>query len=246
MLEEATKCSRIFMHSGKQYVCLMRLHEKRSEEEIRNALNFFTGDIYQVPPIRASVSRRVRIRTIYRVELLEIDGKDVLFIIDCSAGTYIRKYCYDIGLYLGCGAHMQELRRTRVGSLTEDEAATLPEIYKAYIEWKENKEEKYIREIVKPIEYSLKIIPKVYVLDSAVDAICHGASVAVGGISMLENNINKGDMVAILTLKGELIALGNALMTTNEILEKSSGLAIKTDRVIMKPNTYPRLWKKKH
>ncbi len=246
MLEEATKCSMVFMHSGKQYVCLMRLHEKRSEEEIRNAFKFFTGDIYQVPPIRASVSRRVRIRTIYRVEILEIDGKDVLFIIDCSAGTYIRKYCYDIGLYLGCGAHMQELRRTRAGPLTEEEAVTLPEIYKAYIEWKENKEEKYIREIVKPVEYALKLTPKIYVLDSAVDAICHGASVAVGGIAMLESNISKEEIVAILTLKGELIALGKALMTSNEIFEKSSGIAIKTIRVIMKPNTYPPLWKKKH
>lgn len=41
--------------------------------------------------------------------------------IGCEAGTYIRKYCHDIGQALGCGAHMAELRRTRVADFKEDE-----------------------------------------------------------------------------------------------------------------------------
>ena len=56
-------------------------------------------------------------------------------------------------------------------------------------------------------------------------------------------NIQKNDIVAIETLKGELVASGNSLLTSNEILEADSGFAVNTSKVFMKPDTYPRFWK---
>jgi H/ACA ribonucleoprotein complex subunit 4 len=81
------------------------------------------------------------------------------------------------------------------------------------------------------------------VRDSAVDALCHGADLAVPGISKLDADINIKDLVAIFTLKDELIGLGKAAMDTKAMLIEDSGIAINTKRVIMKPGTYPKMWK---
>jgi len=244
-LEDASKLAGVLMRSGKEYVCLMRLHRDVEEKELRNALDFFTGEIYQVPPIKSSVARQPRIRTVYRVRLLEKQGKDVLFIIACSGGTYVRKYCHDVGVYMGCGAHMQELRRTRSGPFVENESVTLMDLYSAMKSWKEEGSEDEIRRVVKPAEKALELTGKIYVLDSAVDAICHGASVAVNGISMLSTDILPGELVAVLSLKNEAVALGKALMKTEDVLRSDRGLAAKTERVLMRRGTYPALWRQR-
>ena len=77
----------------------MRLHSDVPEERVREVLDEFQGKIYQRPPARASVKRRVRIRKVYYLDVLEIDGRDVLFRIGCQAGTYIRKICHDAVSY---------------------------------------------------------------------------------------------------------------------------------------------------
>lgn len=235
------------MGAGKEYVCLMRLHEKVEEDRLKEALSMFTGDIYQVPPVRSAISRKLRIRTVYRVDLIEVEGKDVLLKIACSGGTYIRKYCYDIGLFLGVGAHMQELRRIRVGPFSEKESFTLHEVYRAFKVLNEGGDEKDVRKVVKPVEYALSSLPKVYMLDSAVGSICNGADLAVTGIAKLSEGIRRGDLVTMLTLKGEIVALGKALMTSEDMMEKESGIAVDVERVIMEKGLYPSIWKgKKH
>jgi H/ACA ribonucleoprotein complex subunit 4 len=244
LLEDSTKCARAIMQTGKEYICLMRLHGEVSDEKLLDAIKLFTGQIYQIPPVRSSVARKPRIRTIYSAEIIERSGRDVLLRIACSGGTYIRKYCYDVGLYLGCGAHMQELRRTRAGPYDEGRSVTLLDVYEAVKLYKENGEERTLRGVVQPVETAVKFLPKVYVLDSAVDAICHGADLAVAGISKLDEGIKRGDEIAIMTLKGELVALGRAQMSTEEILDSTKGIAVDIDRVIMNRGTYPSVWKK--
>ncbi|MEM4340142.1 MAG: PUA domain-containing protein, partial [Candidatus Nitrosocaldus sp.] len=59
----------------------------------------------------------------------------------------------------------------------------------------------------------------------------------------LSRDIRKGDLVGIYTLKGELVALAEAMMSTDEIAEADKGIAFTLKRVIMKPNTYPKAWK---
>ncbi len=243
LINDATKCAGVVMKGGKEYVCVMRLHDDIPEESLEEALRFFTGEIYQVPPVRSSVSRTIRKRTIYRIEVIERDGRNVLCKVACSGGTYIRKLCHDMGLYLKCGAHMQELRRTRAGPFSEEESFTLLDLYAALKEYRESGSEERLREILKPIEEAVKYIPKVYLLDTAVDAVCHGANLAVGGISKVENTVRKNEAVAMMTLKGELIALGRSRMDAYETMEKDRGMAVDTERVIMQRGTYPPIWK---
>jgi len=222
----------------------MRLHGDVDDERLMEVIKEFEGPIYQRPPLRSAVKRAVRIRRIYKIEVLEREGRNVLLRVWCEAGTYMRKLCHDIGEVLGVGAHMQELRRTRVGSFSEDKhLATLHDLVDAYYFWREEGIEDYIRKVVLPVEYAVRHLPKVVIRDSAVDAICHGAYLAVPGILRVESPIKVGDTVAIFTLKGELVAIGRAKMRSEQMVSAMRGIAVETKHVIMRPGTYPPMWR---
>jgi len=246
LIEESTKLVKILQESEKEYIALMRLHEYVKKDEIEKVLNMFVGKIYQKPPLKSAVKKRVRIKEIYKIEILEIDKKDVLFKVRTEAGTYIRKLCRDVGEILGCGAHMQELRRIRTGCFDENACYTLQDLLDAYIFWKEENEEKYLRKIIQPLEIAILNIPKIIIKDSAVDAICHGANLTAKGVHYIEKSVKKGSIVALLTLKNELVALGKALADAEEILKMKRGFVVNSERVIMKRGTYPPMWKSKH
>jgi len=243
-LEDATKLVQVFLLSGKQYVCLMQLHGDTPESRISSVLEEFKGSIYQRPPLRASVKREIRKRRIYDIAILEVDGRRVLFRVDCQAGTYVRKLCSDMGEVLGFGAHMRELRRTRAGPFLEEKSVTMHELLNAYLDMKENGAESRLRQAVRPMEDALEYMPKICIRDSAVDAICHGADLAIPGIVRLSSGIKEGTIVALLSLKGEAVALARALVSSQHMIEQNRGIAAKTVRVIMPPGTYPQMWRK--
>lgn len=246
MLGDATKAVDALLVAGKEYVCLMKLHSAMPEKRIKNVFNEFTGEIYQKPSIKSAVKRETRIRTIYYLELLEVNENNVLFKVGCEAGTYIRKLCHDMGQALGTGAHMQELRRTKSGPFREDETLiTLHDLQDAYIEWQENGNERYLRKVINPMEFGLSHLPRIVIRDNAVDALCHGAELAAPGVLSVETGIGKGDPVAIFTLKGEAVSFGKARMKSSEILKAATGIVATTDRVLMEAGTYPKGWKAK-
>lgn len=244
-LDSATKALQLLLLSPKEYVCLMHLHKPVDDDKIRSVLDEFTGKIYQLPPIKSAVKREVRIRKIYNIKLLEIrDNQDVLFRIECEAGTYIRKFCHDIGEVLGCGAHMAELRRTMAGAFKEDSTlTTLQDLTDAYYFYKHDDDESYLRSIIQPMEYATRYVKKIYVKDSAVDAIAHGADLASSGIVKLNKNIHKNNIVAIMTLKGELLGIGKALYSTEEIKNLETQIVANIQKVFIRPKTYPTMWK---
>ncbi len=242
-LGRSTRIISFIMKSGKEYVALMELHDDVDDNKLRKVIQEFIGLIYQLPPVRSSVKRALRIRKINSIKILEREGKFVLMRVDCEAGTYIRKLCHDIGEVLGCGAHMRELRRTRAGPFREDKGCTtLHALLDAITLWKDSGDESLLRQVIIPIEEALTDLPKVYVRDSAVDAICHGADLASPGVLRLSKSIKPGDTVCIMTLKGELVALGKAKMSGEEILKSDHGIVVKTERVVMEPGTYPKSW----
>jgi len=241
-LEDATKTIQVFLLTGKEYVCLMTLHGDVPENRVRAVLEEFTGEIYQKPPVRAAVKREVRTRRIYTVNDVEVDGREVLFRVGCQAGTYIRKLVYDMGEVLEVGAHMRELRRVRAGSFTEDTILSLYDVLRL-AEAGSGEKEELARRIIRPMEEAFEHIPRIIIRDSAVNAICHGADLAVPGIVRLTEAIRTRASVALFSLKGELVALARALMTTEQVLSEERGLAAKTVRVVMPVDTYPRMWK---
>ncbi len=244
-LGDATKALSILLLGPKEYYAIARIHQEKDLDQIDKVLKEFTGEIYQRPPQRSSVKRSTRVRTIYEIQIMERIEKIILLRVLCEAGTYIRKLVYDIGEVLGTGATMFELRRTRVSIFSEssDNLIRLHDLVDAIETYKETKDEEKIRSIVKPIEISLEGISCVAVKDSAVDALCHGAQVAIPGIVATDKDMKKGNLVGIYSLKGEIIALGEASMTSDEIKGNDKGIAVNIKRLIMKPNTYPRGWK---
>ena len=245
-LGDATKAIKAFLLSGKEYVCLMQLHSETTVDALEKVIEEFTGEIYQLPPVRSSVKRALRRRIIYYIRLLDIEGKLALFRVACQAGTYIRKLCYDIGEALGIGAHMRELRRIRSGPFHVDEGlSTMEDLVNAQYEYEEYGDEKTLRNIIRPVEEAFKHIPKIYIRDTAVDALCHGALLAIPGILKVDAKIRKNSDIAIFTLKGEVVAMGKALMPAAEIIKASQGIAAEIHRVIMPPGTYPRSWRSK-
>lgn len=248
MLGRSTKLVSYLQGSPKEYVCLMRLHRNVDKERIIKMLEEFTGKIYQIPPLRSAVKRAIRIRTIHSINVLEIDGRDVLFRVRCEGGTYIRRLVHDIGLALGVGANMQELRRTESAGFKEDQVITLHDLMDAYNEWKDTGEEKWLRSVLRPVEDAFHSFKSIYVKDTAVDALCHGAPLTLPGVIQMEKTISTGDIVAIFTLKGELIGMGKALASTEHAVKLyyeegiKKGIIAKMERIIMPRGTYPKMW----
>jgi len=213
----------------------MHLHQEVAEETIREAIQKFIGKIRQRPPVKSAVKRVERTREIYEFEIIEIKGKDVLFRVKCQAGTYIRVLCHKIGEELGIGAHMAELRRTKAGPFTEqDHLVTLNDLQDAYHFHKEENNSKLLLHCIQPIENALKHLSKCWLLDTTLQSVSHGRDIAIPGISKLEN-FRKGEIVAVMTLKEELVAIGEATMSAVEINTKQKGIAVKVKKVFMEP-----------
>ena len=245
-LGEATKALGVLLLGPKEYHALGRFHSLPSKEKLENILELFRGEIYQKPPQRSSVLRRTRTRTIYELDLLEQKERLVLLRVLCEAGTYIRKLFYDLGEILGPGASMIELRRTRVDQFNEEtNLVTLHELANAFAVWEEKKDDSKLLSMIQPIEHALSEIKSVVIRDSAVDALCHGAQLAIPGILEISPNLKKGDLVAIYTKKGEAVALAETMLDESDIMELTKGYAFQTKRIIMAPNTYPKNWRSK-
>jgi H/ACA ribonucleoprotein complex subunit 4 len=241
-LGQATRALSLLLTFPKEYRGVMRIHSAVSRKQLDWTIGEFTGEIFQRPPQRSSVSRQTRSRIIYELELTEAQGNLFLFRALCQSGTYIRKLVYDIGEVLGVGATMVELRRTRVGPITEDGLVTLHQLNDAKFRLKAG-DEVPLRRLIAPIEASLGSIGRIVLRDSAVDAICHGARLGIPGILAISQAVKKDDIVAMMSQKGELVAVGKALMPTEEVKNLHRGLASTTERVVMRAGTYPKLWK---
>jgi H/ACA ribonucleoprotein complex subunit 4 len=240
-LQDSTKIVQALLHSGKEYVCVMRTHENVSETIMRETLQHFTGEIYQRPPLRSSVSRKLRTRYIYHIDFIEGENRNWLFKISCQSGTYIRKLCYDIGELIGSGAHMQELRRIRSGPFTEDDMFTMYDLSEA-VDYMQEGDSGPLRKIIRPFEDAIQLLPKIWIRDSAVEAICNGAQLAVPGILRYNAGIQVNDLIAVMSQKNEVVALMKANMSSGKIQAENHGIASTTERVLMPSGIYPKTW----
>jgi H/ACA ribonucleoprotein complex subunit 4 len=231
LLENSCKAAKYLMGEGKKYVCLMELGGKVEKKGLEEALSHFKGKIYQTPPLESAVAKKLRIREIYELNILEIEKNLVLFECSCEAGFYLRKLCFDVGEVLGCGAKMRELRRMEAGGVGEEKAVSLQELSDAFWLWKEKNDGKELRKMIVPVEEVLAL-KRVVASDLALKSISTGANLAIPGIISLGEGIRAGEYVQVLTQKGELVCVARALMTSSMVAEKEHGLAFDVERVI--------------
>ncbi|KAM0002354.1 putative tRNA pseudouridine(55) synthase [Helianthus debilis subsp. tardiflorus] len=245
-IDRATRLVKSQQGAGKEYVCVARLHSAVPDvAKVARALETLTGAVFQRPPLISAVKRQLRIRTIYESKLLEYDAEKhlVVFWISCEAGTYVRTLCVHLGLILGVGGHMQELRRVRSGIMGEkDNMITMHDVMDAQWMYDNYRDESYLRRVIMPLEVLLTSYKRLVVKDSAVNAICYGAKLMIPGLLRFENGIENGEEVVLMTTKGEAIALGIAEMTTAVMATCDHGVVAKIKRVVMDRDTYPRKW----
>ena len=243
----ASKVIKVLQESSKEYICNLKLSKNPGRKELDKVFAKFVGPIYQIPPFQAAVKRELRIRRIYDLEILEHSSKSVLFRVECEGGTYIRNLCDDIGSILGMKGEMEQLIRTKSGPFDLEDSFSLIEAHDAYQQWKSSSNDEIMKRLLRPLEDMLVDLPKIEVKDSAVDAICHGADLAIPGISAVSNKLKRGQLVSLVSGQGECIALGRATIDAKEIIDKKNGKgkAVKLERVIMERGTYPREWKSK-
>ena len=246
-IDRATRLVKAQQGAGKEYVCVCRLHgvPHGGKKSVERGIDTLTGALFQRPPLISAVKRQLRIRTIYKSKMYEYDEARnlVVFWVSCEAGTYIRTLCVHLGLLLGVGGHMQELRRVRSGICSESKnLATMHDILDAMWVCDNLKDETYLRRVVMPLEILLTGYKRVVVKDSAVNALCYGAKLMIPGLLRFEDSIEVGDECVLMTTKGEAIAVGVAEMTAAVMATCDHGSVAKVKRVVMERDTYPRRW----
>ena len=181
-------------------------------------LERFRGPISQVPPsvsakkvagkraydlARQSVAvelEPVEV-TIYELVVLGIDGPDVRLRAHCSGGTYMRSIAHDLGQLMGCGAHLQELRRTASAEFELDQARTLEQLQSLA------NDERLIDAIV-PAGKMLPSMPVVYVDDIAVAHIRNGRNFPASPFRAAPGS----KYVKAVTRNDTLVAIGEAVL----------------------------------
>ncbi|ORX40093.1 centromere/microtubule binding protein cbf5 [Kockovaella imperatae] len=245
-IDRATRLVKSQQGAGKEYVCVVRFHDTLPDEKaLPRALETLTGALFQRPPLISAVKRQLRVRTIYESKLLEFDNQRNLavFWVSCEAGTYIRTLCVHLGLLLGVGAHMQELRRVRSGITGEnDDIVTMHDVLDAQWLYDNTRDESYLRRVIRPLESLLTNFKRIVVKDSAVNAVCYGAKLMIPGLLRYEADIDVHEEVVLMTTKGEAIAIGIAMMSTVDLASCDHGVVAKVKRCIMNRDLYPRRW----
>lgn len=172
-----------------------------TSEKLHAALVEFTGEIEQVPPMVSAVKidgqrlykaarkgqeverkpRRVHVYQ-FTIESFDPETFTATAIIKCSSGTYVRTLANDLGERLGCGAHLVELRRTRIGSFAEHEAWRLDDLSTMELQHRQS--------LILPMGKAMRDFPSIVVKADDKTAVTHGRSLPLSLMPQREGEIS--------------------------------------------------------
>ncbi|MEF8914165.1 RNA-guided pseudouridylation complex pseudouridine synthase subunit Cbf5 [Natronomonas sp.] len=225
----ATRAAQVFDDSRKGYVSVLELHGP-TPGDFESTLAEFEGPLYQKPPRKSAVVRKLRVRTIHRLQALETEERRALLDIECESGTYIRKLCHDLGLALGTGAHMGDLRRSKTGTFDDTTLVTLQDLADGLAFWREDDDPELLREVVAPAERALEHLPELTVAPSAAEEIAEGAPVYAPGVIEADlGDATAGDLLACYTPDGAAVCLGYLVGDP----DAESGEVVELERVLV-------------
>lgn len=225
----ATRAAQVFDTSRKGYVTVLELHAP-APADLESTLTEFEGPLYQKPPRKSAVARRLRVREIHRLNALEREHRRVLLDVECASGTYIRKLCHDLGLALGTGAHMGDLRRTQTGHFDDRTLSTMEDLADGLAFWRENDDAELLREVVSPAERALEGLPSLTVAPSAAEEIAEGAPVYSPGVIDADlDEAEHGELIACYTPDGAVICLGRLVGDP----DAKEGMVVELERVLV-------------
>ncbi|MFC7028773.1 RNA-guided pseudouridylation complex pseudouridine synthase subunit Cbf5 [Halomicroarcula sp. GCM10025324] len=233
LLGDAARMARIFDDADKEYVAVLELHETAPSDFDRVVAEFET-EIYQKPPRKSAVKRQLRSRRIHALDVLERSERRALLRVRCESGTYIRKLCHDIGLALGTGAHMGDLRRTATGTFDDSDLVTMHDLVDA-LAFADEGDDVPLREVVHPAERALIHLPRVTIAPSAAREVANGAPVYAPGVLDVEAAEVGGQaadtdaLVACYTPDEAAVCLGTLVGDP----DAESGVVVSLERVLV-------------
>jgi predicted rRNA pseudouridine synthase len=229
LLGDATRLAQVFLEGTKEYVAVLELHGP-APSDLDAVVAEFEADVYQKPPRKSAVSRRLRSRRIHELDVLEVEGRQALLRIRCESGTYVRKLCHDLGLALGTGAHMGHLRRTATDPFDDTDLVSLHDLADA-LAFADEGDERAIREVVSPAERALTHLPRLTVAPSAAAQIAEGAPVYAPGVLDAADvtDVDHGTLVACFTPDGAAVCLGTLVGDPGA----ESGEVVSLERVLV-------------
>ena len=179
VLGRACKIQEYLMHKDKVYIGKMKLHKEIEREKLEEGIKKFIGKIKQIPPRASRVKRQLREREVKRFEILKFDKdkREAEFIAEVEAGTYIRKLVFDLGVSLGIGANMAELRRIKAGIFSEEQACSIEKFKEAVEEWKKGNVSKLKDLIIDAKEVIKKIMPYVEIKKEFEERLKNGSPI---------------------------------------------------------------------
>lgn len=227
LLGTATRCVPGLKDGDKSYIAVLELHGP-APADFASVLAEFEGPLYQRPPQKSAVRRELRTREVFDLEVLDQSERQRLLRIRCEPGTYIRKLCHDIGLALGTGAHMGDLRRIGTTPFDDRTLVTLHDLADGLAAWTDDGGETWLREVVQPAERALTHRPTVTIADSAATEVAHGAPVYAPGVIDAETD-TQGSHVVCVTPDGAAVCLGTLVGDPTA----ESGAVVDLDRVLV-------------
>ncbi|MGM0398694.1 MAG: RNA-guided pseudouridylation complex pseudouridine synthase subunit Cbf5 [Halobacteriota archaeon] len=227
LLGAGTRLVPALLEGAKSYVAVLELHDD-PPGDLESVVAEFEGEIYQKPPKKSAVARRLRTRTIHDLDVLEVDGRQALLDIRCESGTYVRKLCHDVGLALGTGAHMGDLRRTGTDPFDDTDLVTLHDLADALAVWRAEDDDSWLREVVHPAERALTHIPSVTIAPSAAEQVAEGAPVYAPGV-IEADDAPEDSLVACYTPNEAAVCLGRLVGDA----DADEGLVVDLERVLV-------------
>jgi tRNA pseudouridine55 synthase len=227
---EATKLSQYLTDSDKQYIAEITLGistdsgdskgnvlQERpvdlTEEQVLVALESFSGQIEQVPPMYSAlkkdgqplyklarqgieVERKPRTMQVFSLELISFDGIVLSVAIHCSKGFYVRSLAIDLGEMLGCGAHVSALQRTAVGDLSVNDAYSMSQL--------DNLDPQGRRDVLLSPDMGVPQFPAVNLPIDAAHYLRQGQAV-------IADDLPEQGLVRVYGSEGEFLGLGDIL-----------------------------------
>ena len=221
---------------------MLELHDE-APSDVEAIAAEFEGPLYQKPPRKSAVARQLRVREIYDLDVLEVKERQALLRIRCESGTYVRKLCHDLGLALGTGAHMGDLRRTGTDPFDDSTLVTMEDLADGLARWREDGKDDWLREVVQPAEAALTQLPAVTIARSAAEQVAQGAQVYAPGVIEVDGlrpsarrtesdgaeDADENQLVACYIPDGAAVCLGT--MVGDPVAEE--GVAVELERVLV-------------
>lgn len=204
-----------------------------NEKDVKDVLSAFKGRIKQIPPMYSAlkvggkklcdiareggtVEREAREIEVYSISAEHIEGNDYKLEVECSAGTYIRTLCADIGKALGCGGAMATLERSAACGFSINEAHTIDEIEQLSVDKR--------LALLRPVEEIFNELDSVKLPAFYEKLFRSGCEIYIKKAKLPE--YPAGTRLKVLDSSGSFFALG-------EIREYENGLAVKSIKLFV-------------